>query len=107
MLANNLIEVWNKAPGIKINGVYVPGVLGHVKDIDVDIQPYSKALLLKAYGYDIEVNKRCYVDYFDKDIRIGTILKYTDKHDKEINLEVRVIPWDDGFMEFMGLEVAI
>jgi hypothetical protein len=105
MLANDLIEVWNKAPGTKINGVYVPGVLSLVKSIFIDIQPYSKSLLLKAYGYDIEVNKRCYVDYFDKDIRIGTILKYTDKYDKLISLEVKAIPWDDGYMEVMCLGI--
>ena len=103
MLANDLIEVWNKAPGTKVNGVYIPGVLSFVKSIYIDIQPYSKALLLKTYGYDIEVNKRCYVDCFDKDIKVGTILKYKDKYDKDVSLEVKAIPWDDEYMEVMCL----
>ncbi|MBU3098382.1 MULTISPECIES: hypothetical protein [Clostridium] len=106
MLKNNTVGIWNKGPSTKVNGITIPGVLGWVKDIDVDIQPYSKALLLKNYGYDIEVDKRVYVDYFDSNINIGTILKYTDKYGKEINLSVKVIPWDDEYMEIICLGVS-
>jgi len=101
MFDNYNVGVWNKSPGAKVNGIFIPGILVWVKDIDIDIQPYSKALLIKQYGYDIEVNKRIYVNYFDKNINIGTILKYTDKYDKEICLEVKAIPWDDSYMEVM------
>lgn len=101
MLADYKVGLYNKAPSTKENGIVIPGILTWVKDIYVDIQPYSKSLLMKNYGYDIEVNKRCYVDCFEKDIRIGTVFKYTDKYNKELSLEVKAIPWDDGYMEVM------
>jgi hypothetical protein len=99
------VGVWNKEASIKVNGVVIPGKLVWVKDIDVDIQPYNKALLLKNYGYDIEVNKRVYVDYFESAINVGTVLKYTDQYGKEINLSVKIIPWDDGYMEVICLGI--
>ena len=105
MLKGFSVAVWNHAAGTKVNGIYIPGTLAKVKDIDVDLQPYSKALLLKNYGYDIEVNKRIYIDHFDSDIKIGTILKYTDKYNVNISLEVKAIPWDDTWMEVFGLGI--
>lgn len=101
MLCDYMVELWNNDPSTKVNGITIPGELGHIKDIYVDIQPYSKALLIKEYGYDIEVNKRIFIDGFDKDVKIGTIFKYTDKYGKDIILEVKAIPWDDGYMEVM------
>jgi len=105
MLADFKVGVWNKGPSTKVDGITIPGALALVETIDVDIQPYSKELLMKTYGYNIEVNKRIYIDYFDKDVEVGTIFKYTDKYDKEISLEVKAIPWDDGYMEVMCLGV--
>lgn len=97
------VGIYNKPPGTKVGGIFIPGTLAWVKDIMCDVQPYSRALLLKNYGYDIEVNKRIYVDYFDKDIKIGTIVKYIDKYGKELSLEVKAIPWDNEYMEVMLL----
>jgi hypothetical protein len=107
MLKNFNVGVYNKLPSTKVSGITIPGKLDWVEDLELDIQPYSKALLMKQYGYDIEVNKRMYLEYFDKNIKIGTILKYIDKYGQNINLEIKTIPWDDGYMEFMGLGVAI
>jgi hypothetical protein len=104
---NYTVGIWNKGTNTKVNGVVIPGVLTWVKDIDVDIQPYSKALAMKNYGYDIEVNKRVYIDWFDSSINVGTVLKYTDQYGKEINLSIKAIPWDDGYMEIIGLEVSV
>ena len=105
MLKGFSVAVWNHGTGTKVNGIYIPGTLAKIKDIDVDIQPYSKALLIKNYGYDIEVNKKIYVDHFDSDLRIGTILKYTDKYNVNISMEIKAIPWDDQYMEIMCLVV--
>jgi hypothetical protein len=107
MIKNFTVGVYNKAPSTKINGITIPGVLTWVEDLELDIQPYSTALLLKNYGYNIEVDKRMFLDSLDENIKIGTILKYVDKYGKNINLEVKTIPWDDGYMEFMGLGVSI
>lgn len=105
MINNFTVGVWNKALGAKVNGIFIPGVLTWVKDIDCDVQPYSTALLLKTYGYNIEVNKRIFIDHFDSDIKIGTVFKYKDKYGIDISLEVKVIPWDDGYMEVMCFEL--
>lgn len=70
-----------------------------VKNIDCDIQPYSTQLLLNQYGYNIEVNRRIFIDHYDSDIQIGTILKYVNPQGNIENYEVKVIPWDDGYME--------
>ena len=107
MNTNDKISIWNKSIGTKVGGIYIPGVLGFVKDINVDKQPYSKALLLKTYGYDIEVNVRIFIPNFDSDIKIGTILKYTNKYGKSINAEVKAIPWDKNHMEVVCLEVIL
>jgi len=99
------VGIYNKPPGTKVGGIFIPGTLAWVKDIMCDMQPYSRALLLKNYGYDIEVNYRIYIDYFEKNIKIGTILRYTDKYDKEVSLEVKAIPWAEEYMEVMALEL--
>lgn len=101
MTSNSTVGVYKSAPGTKVNGIFIPGELTYVKDMDLDIQPYSTALLLKQYGYNIEVNKRIFIDHFDSDIKVGTVLKYTDKYGTDVSLTVRVIPWDDGYMEVM------
>ncbi|ERI90990.1 hypothetical protein HMPREF1982_03552 [Clostridiales bacterium oral taxon 876 str. F0540] len=95
MFYDKKVGIHNKTEGTKVNGVYIPGKLQWVKDIYVDIQPYSTALLLKDYGYNIEVTKRIFSD-IEANIKIGTILKYNlDEY------EVRkIIPWDD-YMEVM------
>lgn len=104
MIKNKTVSIYNNIP--------IPDGYGgqlsnptYIKDIDIDIQPYNSALLLKNYGYNIEVNKRIYIDYFDSDIKIGTILKYKDKYGVDTSVEIKAIPWDDGYMEVMGLVI--
>lgn len=100
------IGIYNKTEGHKdSHGSWVPGGEQHIKDIDCDIQPYSQTLLLKDYGYNIEVNKRIFIDGFEPDIKIGTILKYVNKQGKAETYEVKKIPWDDGYMEVMCLAI--
>jgi hypothetical protein len=63
------------------------------KNMTVDIQPSSRELFLKTYGYDVEVNKLMFCNT-DSDIKIGSIIEFNN-----IDYEVRSIPWDDGHME--------
>lgn len=98
MLNNFIVSLYNKTGQKDENGAYV-GTSAYVKDIDVDIQPYSTQLLLNQYGYEIKVNKRIFIDHCDSDVKIGSILKYTDINNKTTSYEVKVIPWDDGYME--------
>lgn len=102
MFYNKQVEVWNMTAGHKgANNVWIKGSEEFVKNIMVDIQPYSSELLKKDYGYSEECTKRMFTDC-DGGIKIGSILKYTSKN---INyLVTRVIDWDD-YMELMCKEV--
>ena len=68
-------------------------------EVYVDIQPYSTKLLLNQYGYDIQVNKRIFIDHFEPKIKIGTLLKYENKSGETETYEVKLIPYDDPYME--------
>jgi hypothetical protein len=94
------VGIYNKPPNTKVNGIAIPGTLTWVKDIYGDLQPYSTELLLKDYGYNIEVTKRLFSD-LETDIKIGTILKHSNKQNIVESYEVRkIIPWDN-YMEVM------
>lgn len=99
MFDNFSIGVWNKGPSTKVDGITIPGVLAFVKTIECDMQPYSTELLIKEYGYNIEVTKRFFIDDI-AGIEIGTILMHgTEKHEVK-----KIITWD--YYEVMTLEVA-
>lgn len=101
MFYNYKVGIWNKGPSTKVNGITIPGVLAWVKDVMTDIQPYSKVLLLKDYGYDIECTKRVFMDA-DNDIKIGTVLYYTNPNSIIEKYEVKqIIQWD--YIEVMCL----
>jgi hypothetical protein len=103
VLKNCSVEIWNNAPGTKVNGIFIPGVLSYVKTTDVDLQPYSKKLLMKDYGYDIEVNKRMFMDV-DIDVKIGTVFYYTNFQNIIEKYEVKqIIQWD--YLEVMALGI--
>lgn len=104
MLKGFTVAVWNHGTSTKVNGIFIPGTLTFVKNIDCDLQPYSTALLLSQYGYNIECTKRIFMD-FDSAVKIGTILKYTDNYGTKLNLEVKSIPWAEQYMEVMCLGV--
>lgn len=105
MLENFTVGLYVKTEGHNTGTGWVPGTDERVKDIDCDIQPYSQELLLKNYGYNIEVNKRIFIEGFEPDIKIGSILKYLNKQGVTEVYEVKSIPWDDGHMEVMALEL--
>lgn len=104
MLCNYSVSIYNKGASTKVNGITIPGVLSYVRDVTCDIQPYSTALLLKDYGYNIEVNKRVFLD-MDSTIKIGTVLFYTNLQRIVKKYEVKVvIEWD--YLELACLEVS-
>ena len=103
MLCNYNVGVYNKAPSTKVGGITIPGILEHIKDIDCDIQPYSTALLIKQYGYNIEINKRVFMNA-DTDIKIGTVFYYTNPQNIIEKYEVKtIIGWD--YLEVMCLGI--
>jgi hypothetical protein len=95
MIKRDRVGIYNKTEGQKNEyGVWVEGELEFIKNIDVDIQPYSTELLLKEYGYNIQVTKRIFADS-DPNINIGTVLKYLNKQNIIENYDVRqIIDWD-------------
>ena len=98
------VGVYNKGPSTKVNGITIPGALDWVKDIMADLQPYSTALLLKDYGYNIEVNKRIFMDY-DSAIRIGTVFYYVNLQGTIEKYQCKtLINWD--FLDLACLGVA-
>ena len=107
MFTNSTVGLWNKGASTNVNGVVVPGVLTWIKDIQCDVQPYTTQLLLLAYGYNIAVSNRIYIDYFDANIKVGSILKYVDGYGNTLNLEVKIIPWNDQYMEVICLGVSL
>jgi hypothetical protein len=100
MIADYKVNIYNKPTPTKVNGITIPGTLTFVKSVYVDIQPYSKALLIKSYGYDIEIAKRIFMEV-DNDVKIGTIFYYTNPQNVVEKYEVKAIPWDDGYFEVM------
>ena len=98
MYDNFSVGIWNMGPSTKEGGITIPGVLTFVRNIDCDIQPYSAELLLRSYGYNIEVTKRFFIDDIS-DIKIGTILMFgTEKHEVK-----KIIEW--SYFEVFTLEV--
>ena len=105
MLKNYNVDIYNKATGQKVNGISIPGALTWVKNIYCDLQSYSTELLLKDYGWNIEVNKRIFIDYFDSDIKIGTVIKYENTQSIIESYEVKkFIPYSNH-MEVFALGI--
>lgn len=99
MFYDKKIEIWNIGEGYKDDDcIYHEGKLGKTKTLMVDVQPYSTDRLKKDYGYEIDVNKRIFMD-LDSDVKINTVIKY-----KNNSMEVKkIIEWDD-YMEVFCLE---
>jgi len=105
MLKNFNVDIYTREPGKKVNGIYIPGDLNKLKNIYCDIQPYSTELFIRQYGFNIEVNKIILIDYFDPDIKIGSIIQYTNKQSILESYEIKkTIPWEN-FMEVFALGI--
>lgn len=100
MFYNKEIDIWNIGEGYKDDdGIYHEGGLQYSKTLMVDVQPYSTERLKKDYGYEIDVNKRIFMD-LDDSIQINTVIKY-----KGNSMEVKkYLEWDD-YMEVFCLEM--
>lgn len=106
MKQDEVITLYKKTEGHQdSHGGWIPGTNGPLKDIYCDVQPYSRELLLKQYGYDINVNVRIFIDCIDIDIKIGTTLSYINQQGITENYEVKAIPWNKGHMEVVCLAI--
>jgi len=94
MFTDYKVGVWNRGPSTKVGGITIPGVLAWARDVMCDIQPYSTALLLRTYGYNIEVNKRVFLDFYP-DVKIGTVFYYTNPQGVLEKYEIKtLVNWD-------------
>lgn len=91
MFYDKEIKLYKKGTSTKNNiGQIIEGQLQFIKNIMVDIQPYSTEEAKKDYGYTIECTKRMFCDLEDININ-SNIIKYKNK-DYDI---VKIIEWDD------------
>lgn len=100
MFYNKSIEIWKKGTSSKNSfGQVVNSPATFIKDLFVDIQPYSSEEAKKDYGFTINCTKRMFCDI--EDININTnIIKYKNK-----SYEIKkIIEWDD-YLEVMLNEI--
>lgn len=93
MVINSTYTLYSYGIGTKnSHGDWVANLV-EIKKIDVDRQPYNKELLLKQYGYDVDVTDRLMYEHFgpDDDIKINSILKDTSDNEYEVR---KIIQWD-------------
>lgn len=95
MLKNDRVILINKGIGTQDKyGGYIEGTETS-KILCVNMQPFSRELLLKKYGYDIQVTKLM-ICSVDESLVEGSIIVYKNK-----NYIVMKIPCDIGHMEVM------
>jgi len=70
------------------------------KSVDCDKQPYSRQLLLKDYGYDLDCTNRVFCDLNDE-IDDGVIVSF-DNDTTKFRVQ-KALPWDD-YMDVMVIE---
>ena len=105
MLRESKIDVYNYGTGAKVNGIYKKGDLAFVKTIYGDIQDFSTELFIKQYGENIEVNKMMYT-CFDNNIKIGTVLQYTNAYGEVEKGEVKKLLIFKRHMEIFTLGIG-
>lgn len=90
MKCNKILPLYTKGGGqVDDAGNWIPGQGMFVRNVSMDFQPYSTELLLKDYGYNIEVTNRLFIQNA-VDIKIGMYFI-----EDNIEYEVRkVVPWD-------------
>lgn len=95
------ISIYNMTEYVDINGITRQDKYSFIKNLKVDVQPYSSEKLKVDYGYDFEVTKRVFCDV-DIDIAESTIIKYKNTcYDIQ-----KIIEWDD-YIELMLVESEV
>ncbi len=90
------IEIWRKGTSTKNSiGQIVNNPPVFIKNINVDLQPYSTEEAKKDYGYTINCTKRMFCNLEDININTNQI-KYRSK----LYDITKIIEWDD-YMEVM------
>lgn len=105
MLRESKIDIYNYGIGTKVNGIYKQGNLKYIKTIYGDIQDFSTELFIKQYGENIEVNKKIFTK-FDSNIKIGTVLQYTNAYGEVEKGEIKKLLIFKRHMEIFTLGIG-
>lgn len=97
MFDNKRVDIIQKSEGYSDEmGTWHDGIENVVKTIFCDVQPYSKELAYREYGYNEEVTNRMFVDNYIYEFKLGDTVKFED-----VNYIVKkVLNWD-GFQEVL------
>ncbi|MGF7184962.1 hypothetical protein GGQ84_001047 [Desulfitispora alkaliphila] len=91
MFYNKKLKLYKRGEGyFDDRRIWHEGELEHIKTINCDVQPYSKSLLMKDYGYAVECQNRAFINP-DSDFELFNRVEYQDKQFKI----VKVIEWDE------------
>ena len=94
------ISVYARLGAKDEHGEWVEGIPTWVKDIEVDIQPYSRTRLMRDYGFDIECTNRIFTNDVDTDIKVNTVIMWGS-----LTFKVqKIIPWEN-YMEVVVLQI--
>lgn len=97
MFDNKLVQIIQKSDGYTDEmGIWHDGTEAVVKNIYCDVQPYSKELAYRQYGYNDEVTFRMFVDSVDYNFKLGNTVKFEDNN----YIVKKVFDWD-GFQEVL------
>ena len=88
--------------GALVHGSWVEGTLTEQKTIACDVQPASRDLIYKEYGYYIDCTYRVFCDP-DGELKEGAIVKYNGEQFKVM----KIVPWDNYYDVFIqSVEVS-
>lgn len=74
------------------SGIWHDGTETVIKTIPCDVQPYTKELAYKDYGFTVDCTKRVFCDP-DTDLQNGVKVQYNG----EPYVIVKLIDWDDYY----------
>lgn len=96
MFYNFEVELWKKGTSFKDSiGQIINNPPDFLKNMMVDIQPYSSEEAKKDYGFTVNCTRRMFCDV--EDININTNIIKCKNKDYDV---VKIIEWDD-YMEVL------
>lgn len=90
MFYNKNIKLYELQQGKDEWGAMVESSYKYIKNMLVDIQPYSRDKLKRDYGYDLETTKRLFCDT-GLGVKESSLITYRDKPFHV----VKIVEWDD------------
>lgn len=97
MFDNKKVDIIQNSDGyFDEMGTWHDGIESITRTIYVDVQPYSKELAYREYGYNEEVCNRMFVDNTIYTFKLGDTVKFEDTN----YIVKKILEWD-GFQEVL------